>query len=93
MEREHQGCLVGIGMLAVCGVILFVAYKWDIPLLKFACYMFCGFIGVYVGNRYFYSTVEQREKNRFSRRTWILLAIGYLVLAALLAWLLEGRLW
>lgn len=93
MEREHQGCLIGIGMLAVCGVILFVAYKWDIPFLKFACCMFCGFIGVYVGNRYFYSTVEQREKNRFSRRTWILLAIGYLVLAALLAWLLEGRLW
>lgn len=92
MEREHKGCLMGIGMLVVCGVIFFVAYKVDIPFLKFACYMFSSFIGVYVGNRYF-STEEQREKNRFSRRTWTLLVIGYLVLAALLAWWLEGRLW
>ena len=92
MEREHQGCLIGIGMLAVYAVVLFVGYQLDWPLLKFSAYLFPGLTGTYVGNRYF-STEEQREKNRFSRRTWILLVIGYLVLAALLAWLLEGRLW
>lgn len=92
MEQEHKGCLVGIGMLAVYAAVIFVAYKLDWPLLKFAAYLFPGLTGTYVGNRYF-STAEQREKNRFSRRAWVLIAIGYLVMAALLAWWLEGRLW
>lgn len=92
MKREHQGCLIGIGMVAICGVILFVAYKWEIPFLKYVCYLFPALIGPYIGSQYF-SSKEQKAKNRFSRRTWILLIISYLVLAALLAWLLEGRLW
>ncbi len=92
MEREHQGCLIGIGMVAVCGAILFVAYKWDIPFLKCVCYLLPALIGSYIGSQYF-SNEEQRVKNRFSRRTLVLLIIGCLALAALLAWLLEGRLW
>lgn len=92
MEREHKGCLVGIGMVAVCGAVLFVAYKLDILFLRFVCFLLPALIGPYIGGRYL-STAEQREKNRFSRRTWILLIIGCLVVAALLAWLLEGRLW
>ena len=85
MEREHQGCLIGIGMVAVCGAILFVAYKWDIPLLP-------ALIGSYIGSQYF-SNEKQRVKNRFSRRTWSWLVVGFFLLAALLAWLFEGRLW
>ena len=77
MEREHQGCLIGIGMVAVCGVILFVAYKWDIPFLKCVCYLLPALIGSYIGSQYFSN----------------LLIIGCLALATLLAWLLEGRLW
>lgn len=92
MEREHQGCLIGIGMVAVCRAILFVAYKWDIPFLKCACYLLPALIGSYIGSQYF-NTAEQRVKNRFSRRTWILIVIGFLILAAVLAWLFEGRLW
>ena len=53
MEREHQGCLIGIGMVAVCGVILFVAYKWDIPFLKCVCYLLPALIGSYIGSQYF----------------------------------------
>lgn len=92
MEREHQGCLIGIGMLAVYAVVIVVAYKLQYPFFKYACYLLPSLTSPYIGSQYF-STAEQREKNRFSRRTWILLTIGYLVLAALLAWLLEGRLW
>lgn len=92
MEREHQGCLIGISMVAVCGAILFVAYKWDIPFLRCASFLLPALIGPYIGSRYL-NTAEQREKNSFSRRTWVLLIIGCLTLAALLAWLLEGRLW
>lgn len=92
MEREHQGCLIGIGMVAVCGVILFVAYKWDIPFLKCVCYLLPALIGSYIGSQYF-SNEEQRVKNRFSRRTWSWLITGFFLLAALLAWLFEGRLW
>ena len=92
MERELHGCLIGIGMVAVGGAILFVAYKWDIPFLKCVCYLLPALIGSYIGSQYF-SNEEQRVKNRFSRRTLVLLIIGCLALAALLAWLLEGRLW
>lgn len=92
MEREHQGCLIGIGMLAVCGVLLFVAYKWEIPFLKYVCYLFPALIGSYIGSQYF-SSKEQKAKNRFSRRTWGWLVGGFILLAALLAWLLEGKLW
>ncbi|MDE6347390.1 MAG: hypothetical protein K2L60_01665 [Bacteroides sp.] len=46
----------------------------------------------HVGSIYF-SPAEKREKNRFSRKTWTLLVIAFLALAALLAWWLEGRLW
>ena len=53
MEREHQGCLIGIGMVAVCGAILFVAYKWDIPFLKCVCYLLPALIGSYIGSQYF----------------------------------------
>ena len=92
MEREHQGCLIGIGMVAVCGAILLVAFKWDIPFLKCVCCLLPALIGSYIGSQYF-SNEEQRVKNRFSRRTLVLLIIGCLALAALLDWLLEGRLW
>ena len=92
MEREHQGCLIGISMVAVCGAILFVAYKWDIPFLKCVCYLLPVLIGSYICSQYF-SNEEQRVKHRYSRRTRELLNIGCLALAALLAWLLEGRLW
>ena len=83
---------MGIGMLAVCGAILFVAHKWDIPFLKCVSYLMPALIGSYIGSQYF-SNEEQRVKNRFSLRTWVLIAIGFLVVAALLAWWLEGRLW
>ena len=92
MEREHNGCLRGMGMVAVCVAILCVAYKWDIPFLKCGCYVVPALIGSDVGSQYF-SNEGQRVKNRFSRRTLVLLIIGCLALAALLAWLLEGRLW
>ena len=75
-------------MVAVCGVILFVAYKWDIPFLKCVCYLLSALIGSYIGSQYL-----QRVKNRFSRRTWSWLVAGFFLLAALLAWLFEGRLW
>lgn len=61
MEREHQGCLTGIAMVAVCGAILFVAYKWSIPYLKCVCYLLPALIGSYIGSQYF-STEEQRVK-------------------------------
>lgn len=79
-------------MLTVCGVILVVAYKLDIPYLRCASFLLPALIGSYIGSRYL-STAEQREKKSFSRRTWILLIIGCLASAALLAWLLDGRLW
>ena len=79
-------------MVAVCGAILFVAYKWDIPFLKRACCLLPALIGTYIGSQDF-DTAEQGVKNRFSRRTWILMVSGFLILAAVLAWLFEGRLW
>lgn len=92
MERGHQGCLLLIGTMVVYGAIIFVAYKLDMPFLKMIGYMLPALTGSYIGSRYF-STAEQKDKNSFSRRTWGWLTFGCLALAAVLAWLLEGRLW
>lgn len=92
MKSEYQGCLIGIGMMVIYGAVLFVAYKLYMPFLKCACYLLPGLTGAYIGSRYF-STAKQKDKNSFSRRTWVLLIIGSLVLAALLSWWLEGKLW
>ena len=92
MEREHQGCLLLIGTIAVYGAVIFAAYKLDIPFLKMIGYMLPALTGSYIGSRYF-STAKQKDKNSFSRRTWGWLTFGCLMLAAVLAWLLEGRLW
>lgn len=92
MEREHQGCLLLIGTIAVYGAVIFVAYELDIPFLKMIGYMFQALTGSYIGSRYF-STAEQKDKDSFSRRTWGWLILGCLALAAVLAWLSEGRLW
>lgn len=91
-RKEHEGCLVLIGMVGIYAALLAVAYWLDIPFLKYTCYMFPGLSGSYVGSIYF-SPTEKREKNRFSRKTWTWLVIVFLALAAVLAWWLEGRLW
>lgn len=92
MEREHQGCLLLIGTIAVYGAVIFAAYKLDIPFLKMIGYMLPALTGSYIGSRYF-STAKRKDKNSFSRRTWGWLILSCLALAAVLAWLLEGRLW
>ncbi|MBP3519080.1 MAG: hypothetical protein J6K31_11925 [Parabacteroides sp.] len=92
MEKEREGCLIGLGMMGIYAVLLIVAYWLDIPFLTYICYLFPGLTGAYVGSIYF-SPAEKRKKSRFSRRTWTGLIIAYLALAALLAWWLEGRLW
>ena len=92
MEREHQGCLLLIGTIVAYGSVIFVAYELDIPFLKMIGYMLPALTGSYIGSRYF-STAKQQRKNSFSRRTWGWLILGCLALAAVLAWLLEGRLW
>lgn len=91
-KKEHEGCLLLIGVVGIYAVLLAVAYWLDCPFLKYACYLFPGLGGSYVGSIYF-SPTEKREKNRFSRKTWTLLVIAFLALAALLARWLEGRLW
>lgn len=91
-ERDHEGCLILIGIVGIYGALLVIAYWLDFPFLKFASYLFPGLTASYVGSIYF-CPAEKREKSRFSRKTWIWLVIAYLALAALLAWWLEGRLW
>lgn len=92
MEKEREGCLIGLGMMGIYAVLLIMAYWLDIPFLMYICYLFPGLTGAYVGSIYF-SPAEKRKKSRFSRRTWAGLIIAYLALASLLAWWLEGRLW
>ena len=79
-------------MVAVCGAILFVAYKWDIPFLKCVCYLLPALIGSYICSQDF-SNEEQPVQNRFPCRPWCWLVLCFFLLAALLAWLLEGSLW
>ena len=91
-RKEHEGCLVLIGIVGIYGALLIVGYWLDCPFLKYVSYLFPGLTASYAGSIYF-SPTEERKKSRFSRKTWTWLVIAFLALAALLAWWLERRLW
>lgn len=46
-QKEHEGCLVLIGVVGIHAVLLAIAYWLDCPFLKYACYMFPGLSGSY----------------------------------------------
>lgn len=84
--------LVAVVILAFCFGLYVLSDLWDAPVLRFLNYTIIGAAsGIYAGPRL--APEVDKEKYRMTSKKWILSIVGVIVVAALLSWLIEGRLW
>lgn len=84
--------LITIVILAACFGLYILSDHWDAPYLRFLSYTItCAATGIYTAPRL--APEVDKEKYRMTPKKWILNIVGVIVVAAVLAWLFEGRLW
>lgn len=94
MKMKHllKVILVTVVILAFCFGLYVLSDLWDAPVLRFLNYTIIGAVaGIYSGPRL--APEADKTKYRMTPKKWILSIAGVVVFAALLAWLVEGRLW
>lgn len=92
MKHSVKVIIIAIIILAFCFGLYVLCDRWDAPVLRFLNYAIIGAAsGIYAGPRL--APEVDKEKYRMTSRKWILSIVGVVVLAALLSWLVEGRLW
>lgn len=94
MKMKHlvKVILVAVVILAFCFGLYVLSDRWDAPVLRFLNYTIIGAAaGIYAGPRL--APEVDKEKYRMNSRKWILSIAGVVVFAAVLSWLVEGRLW
>lgn len=92
MKHLLKVILVAVVILAFCFGLYLLSDLWDAPVLRFLNYAIIGAAsGIYAGPRL--APEVDKEKYRMTPRKLILSIVGVVVLAALLSWLVEGRLW
>ena len=92
MKHLLKVILVPIVILTFFFGLYVLSDQWDAPVLRFLNYTIIGAAaGIYAGPRL--APEVDKEKYRMNSRKWILSIAGVVVFAALLAWLIEGRLW
>lgn len=92
MKHLLKVILVAVIILAFCFGLYVLSDRWDAPVLRFLNYTIIGAAtGIYSGPRL--APEADKEKYRMTPRKWVLNIVGVVVVAALLAWLVEGRLW
>lgn len=92
MKHSVKVIIIAIIILAFCFGLYVLSDRWDAPVLRFLNYTIIGAAsGIYAGPRL--APEVDKEKYRMTPRKWILIIVGVVVLAALLSWLVEGRLW
>ena len=90
MKHLLKVILVAIVILTFCFGLYVLSDQWDAPVLRFLNYtIICAATGIYSG----LAPEADKEKYRMTPRKWVLNIVGVVVVAALLAWLIEGRLW
>ena len=92
MKMKHlvKVILVAVVILAFCFGLYVLSDRWDAPVLRFLNYTIIGAAtGIYSGPR----LAPEADKEKYRPRKWVLNIVGVVVVAALLAWLVEGRLW
>ena len=78
--------------VAFCFGLYLLSDLWDAPVLRFLNYTIIGAAsGIYAGPRL--APEVDKEKYRMTSKKWILSIVGVIMVAALLSWLIEGRLW
>lgn len=84
--------LVAVVILAFCFGLYLLSDLWDAPVLRFLNYTIIGAAsGIYAGPRL--APEVDKEKYRMTSKKWILSIVGVIMVAVLLSWLIEGRLW
>lgn len=92
MKHLLKVILVAVVILAFCFGLYLLSDLWDAPVLRFLNYTIIGAAsGIYAGPRL--APEVDKEKYRMTSKKWILSIVGVIVVAALLSWLIEGRLW
>lgn len=92
MKHSVKVIIVAIIILVFSFGLYVLSDRWDAPVLRFLNYTIIGAAsGIYAGPRL--APEVDKEKYRMTPRKWILSIVGVVVLAALLSWLVEGRLW
>ena len=94
MKMKHllKVILVAVVILAFCFGLYVLSDRWDAPVLRFLNYtIICAATGIYSGPRL--APEADKAKYRMTPRKWVLNIAGVVVAAALLSWLVEGRLW
>ncbi len=94
MKMKHlvKVILVAVVILAFCFGLYVLSDRWDAPVLRFLNSTIIGAAaGIYAGPRL--APEVDKEKYRMNSRKWILSIAGVVVFAAVLSWLVEGRLW
>lgn len=92
MKHLVRVILVVVVILAFCFGLYVLSNQWDAPVLRFLSYTItCAATGIYTAPRL--APEVNKEKYRMTPKKWILNIVGVIVVAAVLAWLLEGRLW
>ncbi len=92
MKHLVKVIIVAVVILAFCFGLYVLSDRWDAPVLRFLNYTIIGAgAGIYSGPRL--APEADKAKYRMTPRKWILSIAGVVVVAALLSWLVEGRLW
>lgn len=92
MKHLLKVILVAVVILAFCFGLYLLSDLWDAPVLRFLNYtIISAASGTYAGLRL--TPEVDKEKYRMTSKKWILSIVGVIVVAALLSWLIEGRLW
>lgn len=92
MKHLLKVILVAVVILAFCFGLYVLSDRWDAPVLRFLNYtIICAATGIYSGPRL--APEVDKAKYRMTPRKWILSIVGVVVFAALLSWLVKGRLW
>lgn len=92
MRHLLKVILVAVVILAFCFGLYLLSDLWDAPVLRFLNYTIIGAAsGIYAGPRL--APEVDKEKYRMTSKKWILSIVGVIMVAALLSWLIEGRLW
>lgn len=92
MKHLLKAILVAVVILAFCFELYVLSDRWDAPYLRFLNYAIIGAAsGIYAGPRL--APEVDKEKYRMTPKKWILSIVGVVIVAAVLAWLFEGRLW
>lgn len=92
MKHLVKVIIVAIIILAFCFGLYVLSDRWDAPVLRFLNYTIIGAAaGIYSGPRL--APEANKAKYRMTPPKWIVSIAGVVGIAALLSWLVEGRLW